>query len=413
MIVGGGFGGLFTAQALAPRGVEVTLVDRRNIHLFQPLLYQVATGVLSPGDIASSLRGVLRRHLNVTVFQADASGIDARGKRLLLTDGELPYDTLVVAAGTTHHYFGNEAWAAAAPGLKTIEDALKLRQRIFSAFEAAERNPQRVEPEGLLNFAVIGGGPTGVELAGAMAELARGTLKHDFRRIRSSDAVILLLEGGPRILPGFPEGLSARAAHRLSQMGVRVRTGTLVTGIDAPRLTLRAEGREETLTARTVLWAAGVKASPMGEAVARATGAELDSVGRVIVEPDLTVPGHPDVIVIGDLARCGGAEGEPLPGLAPVAMQQGSHAARTILRRLKGRPAKPFRYRNKGALAVIGRNAAVADLGWVRLSGLVAWLIWIFVHIRYLVEFDNQVLVLIQWGWNYVTRKRGARLITG
>lgn len=262
MIVGGGFGGLFTAQALAPPGVDVTLVDRRNIHLFQPLLYQVATGVLSPGDIASPLRGVLRRHLNVTVFQAEASGIDARGKRLLLTDGELPYDTLVVAAGTTHHYFGNEAWAAAAPGLKTIEDALKLRQRIFSAFEAAERNPQRVEPEGLLNFAVIGGGPTGVELAGAMAELARGTLKHDFRRIRSSDAVILLLEGGPRILPGFPEGLSARAAHRLSQMGVRVRTGTLVTGIDAPRLTLRAEGREETLTARTVLWAAGRRASP-------------------------------------------------------------------------------------------------------------------------------------------------------
>ena len=413
VILGGGFGGLYAAQALSGKPVQVTLVDKRNFHLFQPLLYQVATGALSPGDIASPLRAVLSRSRNVTVLQAEAEAIDAEQRRLVLDEGGLPYDTLIVATGATHHYFGNDAWEKAAPSMKTIEDALEVRRRIFSAFEAAERDPVHAEAEGWLHFVVIGGGPTGVEMAGQLSELSRSTLRDDFRRFNPADARITLIEGSSRVLPGFPEELSHSAERMLKRMGVRVRTGTRVTGIEGKTVVFNAGGKEERLTARTILWAAGVKGSAMGRAVARATGAPLDHAGRVIVQPDLTVPGHPEIFVIGDLALSKDPQGQPVPGMAPAAMQHGRYAARTILRRLKKEPAPPFRYRNKGMLAVVGRNWAVANLGRMRFSGFSAWLIWAFVHIRYLVEFDNQLLVMVQWAWTYVTRRRSARLITG
>jgi NADH dehydrogenase len=413
VILGGGFGGLYAVQALAGSPVEVLLVDQRNFHLFQPLLYQVATGMLSPGDIASPLRAVLAKHRNVTVFQAVATGVDVKSRELILEGGRIPYDTLIVATGTTHSYFGNDAWEADAPSMKTVEDALEVRRRIFSAFEIAELDPIDAEAEGWLRFVVIGAGPTGVEMAGALAELARGTLRNDFRRFDPARASILLVEGSPRVLPGFAEDLSRRAETRLRKMGVEVRTGTRVTSIAGRRLTLKSAEREEALTAGTILWAAGVRASPMSQRLTEATGCALDALGRVMVEPDLTVPGHPELFVIGDLAHHRDPAGRPVPGMAPAAMQQGDYAARTILARQTGKPPRPFRYRNKGMLAVIGRNAAVADLGWLRLSGFWAWLIWALVHITYLVEFDNKLLVMTQWAWTYFTRKRSARLITG
>lgn len=413
VIIGGGFGGLYAAKVLGRAPVTVTVVDKRNFHLFQPLLYQVATGGLSPGDIASPLRAVLNRNKNTWVLTAEVMDVDPAQRRVILRDGELTYDTLIVATGVSHYYFGHDEWADTAPGLKTVEDALDIRRRIFWAFEAAERESDPERRRAWMTFVLVGGGPTGVELAGALGELAHSTLKHDFRNINPADVKILLLEGTDRILPAYPPELSARAEADLIRLGVTVRTNTLVTDIRNNAVTMCRGDAVEHVSARTVLWAAGVNASPMGQRLAQRTGAPLDRAGRVIVEPDLTLPGHPDIFVIGDLASFSHQDGKPLPGVAPVAMQQGRYVATLITARLNGDTLPPFRYHDKGSLAVIGRNAAVADFGFLRLGGFIAWLIWIFVHIAYLIEFDNKVLVLFQWAWNYFTRKRGARLITG
>ncbi|HKC25051.1 MAG TPA: NAD(P)/FAD-dependent oxidoreductase [Thermoanaerobaculia bacterium] len=411
VIVGGGFGGLYAAKTLGGAPVAVTLVDRRNFHLFQPLLYQVATGELSPANIASPLRAVLSRQRNTRVLLAEVTGLDAARRAVLLADGELPYDTLVLAPGARPRYFGHDEWARHAPSLKTIEDATEIRRRLLGAFELAEKRPDA--RSALLTFAVIGGGPTGVELAGAVADIARHTLRHDFRSIDPGDARVVLVEAGPRILASFPEGLAASAARALGKRGVAIVTGAKVTSIDSARVVWEKDGREETLETSVALWAAGVAPSDLAEVVAKATGAELDRAGRIVVAPDLTIPGHPEVLVIGDLARVDDARGEPLPGLAPVAMQEGRYAARLVAARLRGRTLPPFRYRDKGTLATIGRAAAVADLGRIRLTGLPAWLAWIFIHLMYLVEFENRLLVLLQWAWNYATWNRSARLITG
>jgi len=413
VIIGGGFGGLYAAKVLGRGPVKVTVVDKRNFHLFQPLLYQVATGGLSPGDIASPLRAVLNRYKNIWVLTAEVIDIDPGQPKVILRDGELTYDTLIIATGVSHHYFGHDEWAPIAPGLKTVEDALDVRRRIFLAFEAAEREPDPEQRRAWMTFVLVGGGPTGVELAGALGELAHSTLKNDFRNINPREVEILLLEGADRLLPPYPAELSAKAEAGLTRLGVTMRTSTLVTDIQNNTVTMRRGDTVEQIEARTILWAAGVKASPMGQVLAQRAGAQLDRAGRVVVEPDLTIPGHPDMFVIGDLSSFSHQDGKPLPGVAPVAMQQGRYVANLIQARLKGKSLPPFRYRDKGSLAVIGRNAAVADFGSLRFGGFLAWLIWIFVHIGYLIEFDNKVLVMFQWAWNYFTRKRGARLITG
>ena len=414
VIVGGGFAGLYAARKLGgASSVEVTLVDRRNFHLFQPLLYQVATGGLSPGDIASPLRAVLKKYKNIAVLQAEVVGLDPKAKRLKLADGELEYDTLIMATGSQPHYFGRDEWAEQAPGLKRIEDALDMRGRILSAFERAERTTDGRERRALMRFVVIGGGPTGVELAGALAELAHNTLKEEFQYFDPREVEILLLEGGDRLLPPYPPVLSTRAQRALEKLGAKVQTGAQVREIESGRVVYDREWREEVIESHTVLWGAGMLASPLGKIIADSTGAELDRGGRVLVGPDLSVAAHPEILVLGDLAHCVHQGGEPLPGIAPVAMQQGRYAARLLKARLKGKDPGPFRYKDKGNLAVIGRHAAVADMGWMKISGFPAWLIWLFVHIAYLIEFDNKVLVLFQWAWNYFTRKRGARLITG
>jgi NADH dehydrogenase len=413
VILGGGFGGLNAAKALKGAPVKVTLLDRRNFHLFQPLLYQVATGGLSPANIASPLRAVLKRQHNAQVLLADVTTIDVAGHRVLFDGGEISYDTLIVATGAQHHYFGNDAWEALAPGLKTIEEATEIRRRILLAFEAAEREPDPDKRKAWLTFVVVGGGPTGVELAGALGELAHHTLRHNFRHIDPAAARIVLLEGLDRVLPPYPPRLSIKAAQALTRLGVTVRTGAVVTELQPDAVTFRTEDTTECLGARTVLWAAGVQASPLGRVLAAATGASLDRAGRVIVEPDLTLPGHPEIFVIGDLALFGHQGGKPLPGVAPVAIQEGSYAAALIRQRLRGKTLPPFRYRDYGTLATIGRAAAVADLHWVRFSGYAAWLTWLFVHLMYLVEFQNRLLVLVQWAWSYFTRNRSARLITG
>jgi NADH dehydrogenase len=411
VIVGGGFGGLYAAKVLGSAGSQVTVVDRRNFHLFQPLLYQVATGGLSPGDIASPIRSVLMPHRSARVLLGEATDLDPLGRRVLLADGAaLPYDALVVATGSETSYFGHDAWESRAPGLKTVEDALLIRQRVLVAFERAEREPDEVERVALTTFAVVGGGATGVEMAGAIAELSRATLARDYRAFDPTRARVLLLEGGDRVLPAFPEALSRRAVASLEGLGVDVRVRTLVSEVGSGSLTVRVDGREESIRAATVLWAAGVRASPFADRLAERLGAQRDRAGRVRVNADLSLPGHPEVFVIGDLALAVDRAGRPYPGLAPVAMQEGRFVARRIL----GREAagRPFRYRDKGQLAVIGRNAAVCDLGRLRFWGLPAWLVWVFVHIAYLIEYDNKVLVLVQWAMSYVTRKRGARLIT-
>ncbi|MGH7496119.1 MAG: NAD(P)/FAD-dependent oxidoreductase [bacterium] len=412
IIVGGGFGGLYAAQALRHAPVKVTLVDKRNFHLFQPLLYQVATGGLSPGEIASPLRAVLHRQKNTWVLTAEVVDIDPHQQKVVLRDGEIFYDTLVVATGVRHHYFGHEEWAEEAPGLKTVEDALDIRRRILLAFEAAEREADPEHRRAWMTFVVVGGGPTGVELAGALGELAHNTMKNDFRNFNPAEARILLIEGTDRVLPTYAPELSAAAEPALKRLGVTVRTRTLTTDIQNHAVTIREGERTEKIAARTILWAAGMKASRLGQVLAERIGVELDRAGRVVVAPDLTIPGYANIFVIGDLANVV-QDGKPLPGVAPVAMQQGRYVATQIQQRLKGRRVPAFRYRDKGSLAVIGRNAAVAEFGTLRLRGFPAWLIWIFVHIRYLIEFDNKLLVLIQWSWNYFTRKRGARLITG
>jgi NADH dehydrogenase len=413
VIIGGGFGGLYAAKALGKMPVHVTLVDKRNFHLFQPLLYQVATGTLSPADISSPLRSVVNRNKNTKVLMGEVVDIDPEQQKVILKNGELNYDSLIVATGVSHFYFGNEEWASVAPGLKTVEDALDIRRRIFVAFEAAEKETDPEKRRAMLTFVIVGGGPTGVELAGAIAELAYSTLKKDFRNIDTSEAQILLLEGMDRILPPYTPELSAKAEASLKRLGVTVQTKTLVTNIADYIVTTRQGERVEQIPAHTVLWAAGVKASPMGEVLAKRTNVQRDRAGRVIVEPDLSLPGHPNIFVIGDLANFSHQNGKPLPGVAPVAMKQGQYVATLLQQQLQGKNSVPFRYQDVGSLAVIGRNAAVVDLGFVKFSGILAWLTWVFVHIYYLIEFDNKLVVMLQWGWNYFTRKRGARLITG
>jgi NADH dehydrogenase len=412
VIVGGGFAGLYAAQSLRRAPVKITLIDRRNFHLFQPLLYQVATGGLSPADIASPLRSVLRRQRNVCVLQGEVTGFDVAGRRVLLGDTSVPYDTLIVATGASHHYFGRRDWEPLAPGLKSIEDATEIRRRVFDAFERAEREPDAARRQEWMTFSVVGGGPTGVELAGAIGELAHHTLPQDFRHIDTRRARVYLLEGTERILPAYDEQLSQAAVASLERLGVTVLPGSVVTDIQAHGLTVRRGQPSETIAARTVIWAAGVQASPLGAALAGVTGAELDRQGRVVVGPDLTVAGHPEVFVLGDLAHARQPDGRPLPGVAPVAMQQGAYAARLIARRLRGQSLPGFRYRDRGCMAVIGRSSAVAQIGKLRLRSFPAWLVWLFVHLIYLVEFENRMLVLLQWGWNYFTRNRSARLIT-
>lgn len=413
VIVGGGFGGLYAAQALKRAPVRVTMVDRRNFHLFQPLLYQVATGGLSPGEIASPLRGVLKRHKHTHVLLAEVIDIDAEDRRVILRDGDLRYDTLVVATGASHHYFGNEQWAPFAPGLKTIEDATAIRHRVLFAFEAAERELDPDRRRAWLTFVLVGAGPTGVELAGALAEIANHTLKEDFRTINPAEARIVLVENADRVLPPYPPVLSEKAERALERLGVSVRTRTKVVAIDGHGVTVEVAGQPERIPAHTVLWAAGVQASRLGQVLAARAGAPLDRAGRVIVEPDCSLPEHPEILVVGDLAHFAHGTEAPLPGVAPVAMQQGRYVARLIMSRLRGQTLPPFRYWDKGSLAVIGRRAAVADIAGFRFNGTLAWLTWLFVHLMYLVEFDNRLLVLLQWGWNYLTWNRGARLITG
>jgi NADH dehydrogenase len=405
VIVGGGFGGLYAARALAGRPVRVTLLDRRNYHLFQPLLYQVATAALNPSDIASPLRSILREAANVTVLLADVGSVGLDHRLLVLDRGEMSYDGLLLAAGASHSYFGHEDWELLAPGLKSLEDALEIRRRVLLAYEAAEREPDGAEQRALLTFVVIGGGPTGVELAGALGEISRQTIARDFRLIDAAKASIILLEGGPRILSTYPESLSGSAQAQLERIGVEVRTGAMVTQVTADAVWLGGEQ----IRCRTVLWAAGAAAAPLGHTL----GVALDRVGRVLVEPDLSIPGHPEAFVIGDLCAFLHQTGAPLPGLAPVAIQQGRAAAENVLQRLAGRPTRAFHYRDKGSMATIGRAAAVAVIGRVQLSGLPAWIAWLLVHIISLIGFRNRVLVLLQWAWAYVSWQRGARLITG
>lgn len=413
VILGGGFGGLYAAQALRRAPVRVTLVDRRNFHLFQPLLYQVATGWLSPADIASPLRAVLKRQRNTQVLLAEAIDINVVERQVILADGALSYDILIVATGARHHYFGHEQWAEVAPGLKTIEDATAIRRRILFAFEAAERASDPEQVRTWLTFVIVGGGPTGLELAGTLGELARDTLKHDFRNIDPAAARILVVEGAERLLPAYPPQLSAKAIAALAGLNVQVQTGAIVSDIQPGTVTIRSGEQSETIATHTVLWAAGVQASPLGHILATATGAQLDRAGRVIVEPDLSVPGHAEIFVIGDLAHCRNSQGQPLPGVAPVAMQQGRYVAQLLQQRLQGQNHPPFRYRDRGSMAIIGRAQAVADFGRIQFSGLLAWLAWLFIHLINLVEFENRLLVAIQWAWNYFTRNRSARLITG
>jgi NADH dehydrogenase len=413
VIVGGGFGGLYAARSLRRAPVAVTLVDRRNFHLFQPLLYEVATAAMSPGEIAAPLRGVLKGQPETRVWLGEVVDIDPANRRVILADGELPYDWLILATGVRHSYFGHPEWEAHAPGLKTVEDALKIRRRVLACYEAAEREPDPVRRQALLTFVVVGGGPTGVELAGALAEISRFTLRGEFRNFDPAEAHVILLEGQERILPTYPPKLSEKAAASLRRMGVAVRTGAQVTRITAEGVTIQEGEDGAFIPVGMALWAAGVEASPLGRVLAERKGAELDRAGRVMVEPDLTLPGHPDIFVIGDLAHLSGPDGKPLPGVAPAAMQQGEYVARVSRRRLASEPVAPFHYRDKGSMAVIGRKAAVAQIGPLKLSGFSAWLVWLFIHLLYIVEFQSRVLIAFRWGWRYFTGDRGALLITG
>jgi NADH dehydrogenase len=404
VIVGGGFGGLTAAQALRRAPVKVTLIDRRNHHLFQPLLYQVATAGLNPSDIAAPIRRVLRHQKNAEVLLAEARAINVDTRTITLDKGSIEYDYLIVATGARHSYFGHEEWAQDAPGLKSIGDALEIRRRVLSAFEEAERETDPAQRDPWLTFVIVGAGPTGVELAGALCEIARHALAKDFRRIDPTQARIILLEGSNRVLPPYPPDLSEKARTQLAALGVDVRTSKVVTSIDADGVNID----DERIETHTVLWAAGVAGSRFG----RALGGPLDRAGRVLVNPDLTVPGHPEIYVVGDLASLA-IDGQPVPGVAPAAMQEGRHAANNILRAQRSEPLLPFHYRDKGSLATIGRSAAVAQLGKLKLSGPVAWLAWLLIHIMFLIGFRNRVLVLIEWAWSFFSYDRGARLITG
>ncbi len=403
VILGGGFGGLAAARALAKAPVRVTLVDRQNHHLFQPLLYQVATAALNPSDIAAPIRHVLRKQRNVTVLLAEAVAVDVRARSVTLADGDLPYDHLIVATGATHSYFGHDEWARRAPGLKTLEDAVEIRQRFLLAFEAAEREPDPERRRALLTFVVIGAGPTGVEMAGAMAEIARHTLATEFRNIDPRGARVVLVEGVDRVLPAYAPELSASALAELTRRGVEVRLGARVTGIEDECVRVG----DEPIGACTVVWAAGVAGSPL----ARTLGVPLDRAGRVIVDATLSIPGHPEVFVIGDLAAMT-QDGSPIPGVAQGAIQGGQHAAETIARRLRGETPRGFVYKDLGSMATIGRNAAVVDVNGTRLTGVLAWWAWLAVHILALIDFRNRVFVLLSWAWSYLSFGRGARLIT-
>ena len=421
VVIGGGFGGLRAVKGLRGAGVEITLIDRRNFHLFQPLTYQVATGALTPGEIAYPLRALFKRRHDVRVLQADAEGIDAatRTVRLAAVDDiappPIPYDTLVVAAGSAYSYFGHEEWRGVAAEVKSLESALAVRSRILAAFERAELTDDPRIRAAELTFVVVGAGPTGAEMAGQIAELAGDTLRQDFRSIDPGEARILLVEAADRVLGSFPPSLSARAAAALEKLGVTVMVDRMVTGIDRSGVTLCVpDGTVERIASRTVIWAAGVTASPLAGLLGRIAGAEVDRAGRLTVEGDLTLAGHPEILALGDMVRVRGEDGEPVtyPGIAPVAIQQGRYAARLIRDRLAGRQSAPFRYRDKGNVATIGRRAAVVDLGYVRLSGTLAWLVWLLVHLWYLIGFQNRLLVVIRWQISFFTRGRGARLIT-
>jgi NADH dehydrogenase len=412
VIVGGGFGGLNAARALRRAPVHVTLIDRRNFHLFQPLLYQVATGGLSPANIAAPLRWIVERQENCNVFLGEVRGFDVKSRHVQFNGTPVTYDTLIVAAGARYSYFGHPEWETFAPGLKSIEDATQIRGRFLSTFELAERETDAQRRRMLLTFVVVGGGPTGVEMAGTMAEVARFTLKHEFRNIDPADSQIVLVEAGDRVLPAYPPDLSAKAQQSLERLGVVVRTKTMVTNVADDHVMLKFGGAEERLATRHIIWAAGVEASPLAKALADATGAKLDRAGRISVESDLTLAGHPEIFVLGDMANYSHQDGKPLPGVAPVAIQQGRFVAKLIAARLRGKTLPTFRYRDRGNMATIGRSAAVADLGKLHLSGFVAWMMWLVVHLANLISFGNRLLVLVQWAWNYFTFDRSARLIT-
>ncbi|MEX0936916.1 MAG: NAD(P)/FAD-dependent oxidoreductase [Pirellulales bacterium] len=412
LIVGGGFAGLKVAQSLRKAPAEVLLVDRKNYHLFQPLLYQVATGTLSPANIAAPLRVVLRRQRNAEVVLGEVTDFDVPGRRAILSDGKIAYDTLVVAAGSRYNYFGHDRWQQHAPSLKTLEDATEIRRRILLSLEAAERETDPAKRRQWLTFVIVGGGPTGVELAGALAEIARYTLRRDFRHVTPGDATILLVEGLDRVLSSYPEELSRKAKIALEELGVQVQTRSLVTDVQSDGVCLKNGEKTQFVKARTVLWTAGVLACPLNEKLSAATGAQRDRLGRIMVEPDLSLPGHPEIFVIGDMAHVLDADGNPLPGMAPVAIQQGRYVGRRIWREMRGETTPPFRYADRGAMATIGRSRAVANLKFLRLSGLLAWILWLFVHLMQLVSFQNRVLVFIQWAWNYLTFNRSACLIT-
>jgi NADH dehydrogenase len=415
VIIGGGFGGLSAAQHLNSNLVDVKLINRRNYHLFQPLLYQVATGSLSPGEIAFPLRSVLSRQKDTRVWLGTVVDVDPDSKSVHLADGTIvPYDSLIVATGSQTSYFGQNEWQEWAPGLKSIEEATTIRHKILYAFEVAERISDPEQRRAWLTFVIVGAGPTGVELSGSIAEIARQTLKNDFRSISPEEAQIILLNGAPRALMTFPEDLSQEASRSLTKLGVQVRCGAMVKHVDEEGLTIEADKRTDSIAAKTVLWAGGIAASPLGKIVASRTHTETDKGGRVKVNPDLTIPNYPDIYVIGDLASAMDPGGKPLPGLAQVAMQGGAYAAKAILRKVKGQPElPPFRYFDKGSLAVIGRAAAVANVFGAHLSGFIAWLVWVFIHLVYLVTFRSRVLVFVQWAIQNLTFSRGARLITG
>jgi NADH dehydrogenase len=405
VIVGAGFGGLQAARKLAASAVQITLIDRRNHHTFQPLLYQVATAGISPGEIAAPIRWIMRGYKNVEVLLGEVQDIDLGRRLVKLTDLDVQYDYLIVASGASHAYFGHDEWEPLAPGLKTIEDALEIRRRVLLAFELAERQAASGEGHVKLNFVIVGGGPTGVELAGTLAEISRQVLANEFTSINPKETRIILLEGGPRVLPAYPDDLSRSAEQQLRSLGVEVHTSAMVTGIE-PGAVLLGQTR---ISAAVILWAAGVAASPLGKKL----GAPLDRAGRVLVNPDLSIPGHPEVFVIGDLAALKGEDGKWLPGVAPTAIQEGIATARNIRCELSGEPRQNFHYHDKGSLATIGRAAAVAQFGKVHISGFLAWLSWLFIHIFFLIGFRNRMIVLIQWAWSYFTYERGARLITG
>ena len=405
VIVGGGFGGLYTARGLKKVPVRITLVDRHNYHLFQPLLYQVATAGLNPSDIAAPIRSILRRQSNVTVMLGEAARIDPANHLVYLLDGVLQYDHLVLATGATHSYFAHPEWERHAPGLKTIDDALEIRRRILIAFEAAEREADTEKQKAWLTFAIIGGGPTGVEMAGAVSEIARQSMIRDFRRIDPGRARVILIEGKDRVLPVYPPDLSQKAKEQLERLGVEVRTGVNVSEITDRHIRLG----DQIIETRTVMWGAGVQASPL----AATLNTPLDRSGRVLVEPDLTIPGHKDVFVIGDLAAAKQHDGTFVPGVAPAAIQEGQHTALNLRRAVEGQPLRAFRYNDKGSLATIGRAAGVADFGKTHLSGFIAWFAWLAIHVFFLIGFRNRFLVITQWAWAYLTYQRGARLITG